>query len=70
MIIKGNQPSLLQAAVKALAGSDAGFVDASLVEEGKGHGRRERRAIGGSYMVADVWHAAIPRPGGSFPHHR
>ena len=45
MIIKGNQPSLLQAAVKALAGSDAGFVDASWAEEGKGHGRRERRAI-------------------------
>jgi predicted transposase YbfD/YdcC len=45
MIIKGNQPSLLQAAVKALAGSDAGFADASWAEEGKGHGRRERRAI-------------------------
>jgi hypothetical protein len=45
MIIKGNQPSLLQAAVKALASSDASFVDASWAEEGKGHGRRERRAI-------------------------
>jgi len=45
MIIKANQPSLLQAAVKALAGPDAGFARASWAEQGKGHGRRERRAI-------------------------
>jgi len=45
MIIKGNQPSLLRAAAKALAGPDAGFADASWAEEAKGHGRRERRAI-------------------------
>jgi predicted transposase YbfD/YdcC len=45
MIIKGNQPTLLQAAAKALAGPDAGFADASWAEQGKGHGRRERRAI-------------------------
>lgn len=45
MIIKANQPSLLQAAAKALAGPDAGFADASWAEEGKGHGRHERRAI-------------------------
>ena len=45
MIIKGNQPSLLQAAVKALAGPDAGFSGASWAEQGNGHGRRERRAI-------------------------
>jgi hypothetical protein len=43
MIIKGNQPSLLRAVAKALA--DAGFADASSAEQGKGHGRRERRAI-------------------------
>ena len=45
MIIKGNQPSLLQAATKALAGPDVGFSGASWAEEGEGHGRRERRAI-------------------------
>jgi DDE_Tnp_1-associated/Transposase DDE domain len=45
MIIKGNQPSLLQAVAKALAGPDTGFADASCAEQGKGHGRRERRAI-------------------------
>jgi hypothetical protein len=31
--------------VKALAGPDAGFAGASWAEQGKGHGRRERRAI-------------------------
>ena len=36
MIIKGNQPSLLQAAVKALAGADAGFAGATWAEQGKG----------------------------------
>ena len=45
MIIKGNQPSLLQAVAKALAGPDAGFADASWAEQDTGHGRRERRAI-------------------------
>jgi predicted transposase YbfD/YdcC len=45
MIIKGNQPSLLQAATQALAGPDAGFSGASWAEQGNGHGRRERRAI-------------------------
>jgi predicted transposase YbfD/YdcC len=45
MIIKGNQPSLLQAATAALAGPDGSFADASWTEDGKGHGRRERRAI-------------------------
>ena len=45
MIIKANQPSMLQAAAKALAGPDADFAGASWAEEGKGHGRRERRAI-------------------------
>jgi hypothetical protein len=44
MIIKGNQPSLLQAVAKALAGPDADFADASWTEQDTGHGRRERRA--------------------------
>ena len=29
-----------------------------------------RLSMAESYMVVDVWHAAIPWPGGSFPHHR
>ena len=45
MIIKGNQPSLLQATTQALAGPDSSFADASWADEGTGHGRRERRAI-------------------------
>ena len=45
MIIKGNQPSLLQAVAKALAGPDAGFAEASWTGQDTGHGRRERRAI-------------------------
>jgi len=45
MIIKANQPTLLESAVKALAGPDADYTGASWAEEGKGHGRRERRAI-------------------------
>jgi predicted transposase YbfD/YdcC len=45
MIIKGNQPSLLQATAEALAGPDASFADASWAGQSKGHGRRERRAI-------------------------
>ena len=36
MIIKANQPTLLESAVKALAGPDAGFAGASRAEEGKG----------------------------------
>jgi predicted transposase YbfD/YdcC len=45
MIVKGNQPSLLAAVAAALAGPDGGFAGASWTDEGKGHGRRERRSI-------------------------
>ena len=45
MIIKANQPTLLESAVRALAGPDADYTGASWADEGKGHGRRERRAI-------------------------
>ena len=45
MIIKANQPTLLESAAKALAGSDADYTGASWAEEGNGHGRRERRSI-------------------------
>jgi predicted transposase YbfD/YdcC len=59
MIIKGNQPSLLAAAAQALAGPDAGFAGATWAEEGKGHGRRERRAIRTAPATGTGWpHAA------------
>jgi Transposase DDE domain len=44
-LVKGNQPSLLEAAAAALAGPDSGFTGTSWMEEGKGHGRREKRSI-------------------------
>jgi hypothetical protein len=63
MIIKGNQPSLLAATAKALAVPDSAFAGATWTGEGKGHGRRERRAIrtGPAYGI-DWPHAAqVPR---------
>ncbi len=44
-MVKGNQPTLLARVTAALTGTDAGFAEASWAEEGKGHGRKERRAI-------------------------
>ena len=44
-MIKGNQPTLLETAVRALAGPDEDFADTTWVQEGRGHGRRERRSI-------------------------
>jgi hypothetical protein len=44
-LVKANQPTLLEQVTDALQGTDAGFADASWAEEGKGHGRREKRAI-------------------------
>jgi hypothetical protein len=57
MIIKGNQPTRLESVVKALAGPDAGFAGTTWTEEGKGHGRRERRSI-----------RTAPADGISWPH--
>lgn len=45
MIVKANQPSLLQAVAVALDGTDAQFAEASWTEEEQGHGRRERRSV-------------------------
>jgi len=45
MIVKANQPTLLAQVTAALTGTDAEFAEASWAEEGKGHGRRERRGI-------------------------
>lgn len=59
MIIKGNQPSLLAAVAGALAGPDADFAGATWTEEGKGHGRRERRSIRVAPAGGITWpHAA------------
>jgi len=45
MIIKANQPSLLEAVRTALAGPDSDFAASSWVQENTGHGRLERRSI-------------------------
>jgi hypothetical protein len=45
MIVKGNQPTLLETVTQALTGPDSDFAEATWTEEGTGHGRRERRAI-------------------------
>ena len=59
MIIKGNQPSLLHAVAKALAGPDTDFPDTSWTEQGTGHGRRERRSIRTAPADGIAWpHAA------------
>jgi predicted transposase YbfD/YdcC len=59
MIIKGNQPSLLAAVAETLAGPDADFADSTWTDEGKGHGRRERRAIRTAPADGIAWpHAA------------
>jgi predicted transposase YbfD/YdcC len=59
MIVKGNQPSLLAAVTDALAGPDGDFAGASWTEDGKGHGRRERRSIRVASAAGIDWpHAA------------
>jgi predicted transposase YbfD/YdcC len=59
MIIKANQPSLLRDVQAALAGPDSQFTDATWTEEGKGHGRRERRSIRTAPADGITWpHAA------------
>jgi hypothetical protein len=45
MIAKANQPALPEQVIAALSGADAEFADASWAEDGKGHGRREKRSI-------------------------
>lgn len=45
LFIKANQPSLLEAITSRLAGTDAKFADAVWTDQGKGHGRREKRTI-------------------------
>ena len=59
MIVKGNQPSLLKAVTAALTGPDGDFAGSSWTQDGKGHGRRERRSIRTAPADGIVWpHAA------------
>ncbi len=63
MIIKGNQPGLLEAVAAALAGPDEDFADAAWAEEGTGHGRPSGAA---SAPPPRRHHLATRRPG--LPH--
>jgi len=59
MIIKGNQPTLLETAARALAGPDEDFAYTTWAEENTGHGRRERRSIRTAPATGITWpHAA------------
>jgi predicted transposase YbfD/YdcC len=59
MIVKGNQPGLLDQVTSALAGPDADFAGATWIQEGKGHGRREKRSIRTAPADGTDWpHAA------------
>ena len=59
LFIKANQPSLLNAVMTRLAGTDAEFADAAWIQEGKGHGRREKRTIRTAPATGIDWpHAA------------
>lgn len=44
-VIKGNQPGLHESIAARLTGADGEFPDESWTQEGKGHGRREKRSI-------------------------
>jgi predicted transposase YbfD/YdcC len=56
--IKGNQPSLMESIAVRLMGTDAEFADESWAEEGKGHGRRERRSVRAAPASGIDWPAA------------
>jgi predicted transposase YbfD/YdcC len=59
LFIKGNQPSLLQAIMSRLTGTDKQFADTTWTDQGKGHGRREKRTIRTAPADGTDWpHAA------------
>jgi predicted transposase YbfD/YdcC len=59
LFIKANQPSLLQAIMSRLAGTDTQFADTTWTDQGKGHGRREKRTIRTAPADGTGWpHAA------------
>ncbi|MGH3256426.1 MAG: ISAs1 family transposase [Streptosporangiaceae bacterium] len=65
MIVKANQPTLLEQVTDALKGPDADFAGTCWTEEGTGHGRRERRSI--RTALADGIDWAGRRPGPAHP---
>jgi predicted transposase YbfD/YdcC len=59
MIIKGNQPTLLDTVAQAVSGPDEDFADTTWTATGTGHGRRERRSIRTAPADGIAWpHAA------------
>ncbi len=56
--IKANQPSLMEAIAVRLTGTDAEFADTTWTQEGKGRGRREKRAIRTAPAAGIDWPAA------------
>jgi predicted transposase YbfD/YdcC len=56
--IKANQPSLMESIAVRLTGTDAEFAAESWTQEGKGHGRREKRAIRTAPAAGIDWPAA------------
>ena len=56
--VKANQPALMADIAQRLTGTDDDFKDESWTEEGKGHGRRERRAIRTAPAGDTRWPAA------------
>ena len=58
LFIKANQPSLLEAITARLTGTDEQFAAATWTDTGKGHGRREKRAIRTAPADGIDWPAA------------
>lgn len=56
--IKGNQPTLMESIAARLTGTDDEFAGESRAEEGKGHGRREKRSIRTAPASGIDWPAA------------
>ena len=56
--IKGNQPTLAESIAARLTGTDDEFADESWTEQGKGHGRREKRSIRTAPASGIDWPAA------------
>lgn len=59
LFIKANQPSLLAAITDALTGTDEQFADTTWTEQGKGHGRREKRTIRTAPADGTGWPGAV-----------
>jgi hypothetical protein len=67
MTVKANQPALLGQVTAALAGTDAEFAAVTWTEEGKGHGRHEKRSIrtapaGGHWISKEIAYGITSLP--------